>query len=62
VSGITGSNWTVSGSNIYRSSGNVGIGTTSPTAKLEVTGNILATDVCNASGACLSDIASFVGG
>ena len=42
LSGISGSNWTVSGSNIYRSSGNVGIGTTSPTQKLEVNGNIVA--------------------
>jgi hypothetical protein len=42
LSGISGSNWTVSGSDIYRSSGNVGIGTTSPTQKLEVNGNIVA--------------------
>ncbi|MBT6005105.1 MAG: tail fiber domain-containing protein, partial [Prolixibacteraceae bacterium] len=28
--------WTESGSNVYRSSGNVGIGTTSPTAALEI--------------------------
>jgi len=44
VSGIIGSNWTVSGSNIYRSSGNVGIGTASPTAKLHVVGNIIASN------------------
>lgn len=31
-----GSNWTVNGSNIYRPSGYVGIGTTSPTAPLHV--------------------------
>ncbi len=32
--------WTISGSNVYRSSGNVGIGTTSPGTKLEVNGDI----------------------
>ena len=37
--------WTESGSNVYRSSGNVGIGTTSPTAKLEVSGTARITDL-----------------
>jgi hypothetical protein len=31
--------WSVSGSDVYRASGNVGIGTSSPTATLEVTGS-----------------------
>ncbi len=34
--------WTISGSNIYRSSGNVGIGINSPEQKLDVNGNIKA--------------------
>ena len=35
------STWTESGGNVYRSSGNVGIGTTSPTTNLHVEGSIL---------------------
>ena len=34
--------WGDDGTNIYRESGNVGIGTTVPEAKLEVNGNIIA--------------------
>ncbi len=33
-----GSNWTVSGQDIYRLTGNVGVGTVSPTAKFDVAG------------------------
>ncbi|HEY4483621.1 MAG TPA: hypothetical protein VI752_00380, partial [Candidatus Paceibacterota bacterium] len=38
--GITGSNWNVNGNNISnKNTGNVGIGTTNPTAKLDVVGD-----------------------
>ena len=55
--------WNTSGNNQYSAvSGKVGIGTISPSQKLEVNGSGLFTgDVCNGAGACLSQIASFIG-
>ena len=38
----TANTWTVSGSNVYRASGNVGIGITNPTSPLQVVGQVAA--------------------
>ncbi|MFZ2831689.1 MAG: glycine-rich domain-containing protein [Minisyncoccia bacterium] len=44
------------GLNIATLTGNVGIGTAIPVSKLDVVGNITATDFCTSSGKCLSSI------
>jgi len=59
-SSSSNSTWNVSGNNQFSGvPGYVGIGTTSPQAKLEVNGSILASgtgDVCNGAGKCLSSV------
>jgi hypothetical protein len=53
-----------SGLCVDSTNGRVGIGTASPSKKLEVNGDILVSgsyDVCNGAGACLSQINSFIG-
>ena len=50
----TGSNWTVFGSNIARTSGNVGIGITSPAYKLDVAGDVNITGSFRVNGSVLA--------
>ena len=54
----SGGQWTTSGSNIYYNSGNVGIGTASPGAKLEVAGQVKITGGSPANGKVLTSDAS----
>ncbi len=57
IAGVSGSShWTANGTNIYNSnSGNVGIGTVSPSAKLEVDGNIIASNPTAANHVATKD-------
>lgn len=49
TTGAGGNPWTVSGSNVTFNAGNVGIGTTNPSIKLEVAGGV---KIANESGTC----------
>ncbi len=48
--------WTISGGNIYRASGNVGIGITNPTKMLEVAGDILVNGLSIGRGSVASNL------
>lgn len=42
--------WVLNGNNVYNTSGNVGIGTNTPTSKLDVTGDVKVAGALNVSG------------
>lgn len=47
--------WDIAGSSIYYNNGNVGIGTTNPTQKLDVAGRVQATEICTGT-TCLNPL------
>jgi hypothetical protein len=56
--------WVLSGNNAYNTTGNVGIGTSTPTTKLDVTGNVNVTgkiNVTDPAGNVATKAAGFVG-
>jgi hypothetical protein len=51
ISGTTDNDWTIDGDNVYHETGSVGIGTTSPSAKLDVGGTVNTDSLYQIEGA-----------
>jgi hypothetical protein len=48
--------WVLSGNNVYNNTGNVGIGTTTPSSKLDVTGDVNIAGVLNVTGSSVVNL------